>query len=122
MFTVEIKECSKVLTARERIRIKDISNAIKLDEACNDNKLVISPVDYAILSIHNDSSDNPDYTNYVIIDASGDKYVTGSPSFWNAFVEIWEEMSGEAEPYSIECYKLDSKNYKGKKFITCSII
>lgn len=122
MFTVEIKECSKELTARERIRIKDISNAIKLDEACNDDKVVITPVDYAILAIHNDTSDNPDYTNYIIIDANGTKYVTGSPSFWNTFTGIWEEMSGESETYSIECYKLDSKNYKGKKFITCSII
>lgn len=122
MFTVEIKECSKELTARERIRIKDISNAVKLDEACNNDKVVITPVDYAILSIHNDTSDNPDYTNYIIIDANGTKYVTGSPSFWNAFTEIWNEMSGEPEAYSIECYKLDSKNYKGKKFITCSII
>ena len=59
---------------------------------------------------------------YVIIDKNGDKYVTGSLSFWNSFMDIYTEMLGEDEEWSIKAYKLDSKNYKGKKFLTCSII
>lgn len=126
MYKVEILNCSKELTARERIMIKDTTNAIKLDEATKDgNKLVICPSMVAVLKVHNDKSDNEEYEQYVIIDKSGTKYVTGSPSFWSSFEEIAEEMTDEngvAEEYEIECYKLDSKNYKGKQFLTCSII
>ena len=122
-YHVSIKEVSKDCTARERIMLKDTTNAIKLDEAITDETpLVISPAAYAVLAIHNEKSDNPDYENYVIIDRGGTKFVTGSPSFWSSFCEIWEEMKNESEEYSIEVYKRDSKNYKGKQFLTCSII
>lgn len=121
-FKVTIKEVSKELSAKERIAFKDISSATKLDAVTNGESLLITPVAYGILEIHNEKSDNKDYTNYVIVDASGTRYVTGSPSFWNAFKDIYDEMEGEEEQWSIEVYKLDSKNYKGKQFLTCSII
>lgn len=123
-YSVAIKEVSKELTARERIMLKDTSNAVKLDEATSgDSPLVITPAAYAVLSVHNEkSTDNKDYENYVILDKDGTKFVTGSPSFWGSFMEIWEEMEGETEEYSIEVYKKDSKNYKGKQFLTCSIV
>lgn len=120
-FTVQIKESSRELSARERVMVKDTTNATKLDEAAND-RIIITPVDYVILAIHNEKSDNKDYLNYVIIDEQGNKYVTGSNSFWTSFLEIYTEMQGESEPWSIECYKVDSKNYKGKQFLTCSMI
>lgn len=120
-YSVEIKETSRELKPKQRIAIKDTSDAIKLDTAC-DEAIIIEPVDYAILSIHNEKSDNKDYEIYVIIDNNGDKYITGSASFWSSFMDIYNEMQGEDEAWSIKVYKLDSKNYKGKKFITCSII
>lgn len=122
-YSVEIKETSRELTAKQRIAIKDTAGAIKLDTACDEAiSIEIEPVDYAVLAIHNEKSDNVDYENYVIIDKNGDKYVTGSTSFWNSFMDIYNEMQGEEEAWSIKAYKLDSKNYKGKKFLTCSII
>lgn len=121
-YSVEIKETSKQLSAKERIAIKDTSNALKLDIECEENGVVITPAAYAVLSIHNEKSDNKDYENYVITDKDGTKYVTGSESFWNAFISIWDEMQNEEEEWGIKAYKLDSKNYKGKKFLTCSII
>lgn len=121
-YSVEIKETSRQLTAKQRIALKDTSDAIKLDTACEEGAIIIELVDYAILSIHNEKSDNVDYENYVIIDKNGDKYVTGSASFWSSFMNICNEMQGEDEAWSIKAYKLDSKNYKGKKFLTCSII
>ena len=121
-YSVEIKETSKQLSAKERIAIKDTSNALKLDIECEENGVVVTPVAFAILSIHNEKSDNKDYENYVITDKDGTNYVTGSESFWNAFISIWDEMQNEEEEWGIKVYKLDSKNYKGKKFLTCSII
>lgn len=121
-YSVGIKETSKELTAKERIAIKDTSNALKLDVVCEEGGVIITPVAFAILGIHNEKSDNKDYENYVIIDKDGTKYVTGSESFWNTFISIWDEMQEENEVWDIKAYKLDSKNYKGKKFLTCSII
>lgn len=123
-YEVTIKECSRELTARERIMVKDISNAVKLDVAANNPAGIdITVADYAILSIHNDKAvGDKDYENYVLIDKNGTKYVTGSPSFWSAFSQIADEMAGETEEWSINVYKLDSKNYKDKQFLTCSII
>ena len=122
-FSINIKETTAVLDARKRVMLKDTTNAIKLDEvASSENPIVISPADYAILSVHNEKSDNKDYELYLIIDHDGNKYVTGSPSFWNAFKGIFDEMKDETAEWNIEVYKRDSKNYKGKQFLTCSII
>ena len=121
-YSVKIKESSRELTAKYRIALKDTSEAIKLDTACDENAVIIEPADYAVLAIHNEKSDNVDYENYVIIDKTGDRYVTGSASFWSSFMNIYNEMQGENEEWAIKAYKLDSKNYKGKKFLTCSII
>ena len=120
-YKVEIKESSKDLSARERISLKDTTNAIKLDEALAEGDVIITPVDYAILSIHNEKGEDKDYENYIIVDKSGTKYVTGSSSFWSSFIEIYEEMKDEDEEYSILAYRVESKNYKGKYFLTCSI-
>ena len=120
-YKVEIKESSKELSARERISLKDTTNAIKLDEALAEDSVIITPVDYAILGIHNEKSEDKDYENYIIVDKSGTKYVTGSSSFWSSFIQIYEEMKDEDEEYSILAYRVESKNYKGKYFLTCSI-
>lgn len=122
-YEVKIKSTSKELTARERVMLKDTRNAIKLDEAVGETPLVISPNYYAVLGVHNEKSkEDKDFENYVVVDTDGNKYVTGSTSFFEAFTEIVEEMDGTGEEYQIEIYKLDSKNYKGKQFITCSIV
>ena len=120
-YSVEIAETSKELTPKERIRIKDTTDAVKLDEATQNGTIFIMPSMFAVLDIHNEKSDNVDYKNYVIVDVDGTKYVTGSESFWSSFMNIYEEMSGEQEEWGIKVYRAPSKNYKGKDFITCSI-
>ena len=123
MYTVKIAESSKELSAKDRIKMKDTSNAVKLDAVLTgDEPLCITPVAYAILDIHNDKADDKDYQQFLVMDESGAKFVTGSQSFWSAFFEIWSEMEGESEEWMLEIYKKDSKNYSGKKFITCSIV
>lgn len=102
--------------------LKDTTNAISLDEVTRDGKFVLEPDFYAILDVHNERSDDKDYTKYVIVDKAGTKLVTGSNSFITAFISIMDEMTGCDEPFSIEVYRKPSKNYKGKEFITCSVI
>ena len=122
-YKVSIIESSKELSAKERIKFKDTGDATKLDEAIEpDSTLIITPDAYIILGVHNEKSDNKDYKVYLIVDKSGNKYVTGSESFFTSFLDIWSEMAEVDEEYSIECYKLESKNYQGKYFLTCTIV
>lgn len=122
-FSVKIRESSKELSAKEKVMLKDISNATKLDTACESESIVVHPDFHVILDVHNSKSENPDYVNYIIVDKDGHKYVTGSPSFWSAYNDIMSEMyEVDDDDWALEIYKLDSKNYKGKKFLTCSII
>ena len=122
MFNSTVKSCSKELTAKERIAIKDTQSAIKLDEAVNGEGVDISVDYYAVVGIHNDKATPVDYDNYVLVDYDGNKYVTGSQSFWNAFESIANEMAGEEEAWGVHVYKRPSKNYSGKEFLTCHII
>lgn len=122
-YSVKVVECTKDLTAKERVKIKDTTNAIKLDDATQGGAIVIAYDYHAVLAIHNEKLDDPDYRQYVVVDTAGNKYVTGSESFFTAMTEIVDEMSAAGETdYELEVYRIDSKNYKGKQFITCSIV
>ena len=120
-YSVSIKESSRELTAKQRIALKDTTEAVKLDEATQVEPVIINVDMYAILAIHNEKSENPDYDNYIVVDKNGTKYVTGSASFWSSFMDIFTEMEGEDEAWTLKVYRVPSKNYKGKDFITCSI-
>ena len=121
-YSVVVSETSKELTAKERIQIKDTTDAIRLDNATKENAVMIDVDFYAVLNIHNEKSDDKDYVTYVVVDKDGQRYTTGSPSFWSSFMNIYEEMEEETEPWSIKAYRMPSKNRAGKDFITCSLI
>lgn len=124
-YSVKIRETSKELSAKERIAIKDTSNAISIDEVtATEGSIVIQYDFHVILDVHNEKSDNKDYTKIVVMDKGGTKYVTGSESFRTALTDIVEEMvdAGEGDNITIQVYRKDSKNYKGKQFITASIV
>ena len=109
------------LSARERIMLKDTSDCVSLDSATTDGIVTLKPEFYAVLDVHNEyAKGDKDYTQYIVVDADGTKYITGSESFYSSFIDIAEEM--ENEPYEIKVYRKPSKNYSGKDFITCSII
>ena len=119
-----VARASKELSAKEKIMLKDMSDAIKLDDAVKEQALVIKPEFYAIINVHNEKSDTKDYTKIVIVDGdSGIKYTTGSMPFITTFEDIMQEMEDAGETdFSLKVYAKESKNYKGKYFITCSII
>ena len=124
-YTTSITESSKDLSVREKIKLKDLTSAIAIDKVVEPEKpLVIAPDFYAYLSIHNEKlpENEQDYQTMVIVDKSGTKYYTGSDSAISSFVDIFDEMIDTAEPFEIEFYKKESKNYSGKHFITCSLV
>ena len=121
-YFAEVLESSIELTNRERIKMKDTSDCVALDKATQEGEVIISPDYWAIISIHNEKSDDKDYVNYIVVDRDGTKYKTGSQSFWSAFQNIDAELKDETEPYDIKVYRLPSKNRSGKDFITCSLV
>lgn len=127
-YSVKIENASKELTKKERVMLKDTGDALKLDELIQGEPIIVNPDYWVMLMVHNEKSDNVDYPVYLIVDKNGTKYMTGSESFWTTFSDIWDEMTdemtgdGNDEEWQLKCYKLDSKNYKGKQFLTCSVI
>lgn len=124
-YSVEIKSASKELSTKERIMYKDTSECIKLDDVLGeDNFILIKPVDYVVLQVHNEKSSNKDYTTIVLITETGERYITGSESFIESFENVWDDITdlqADGEDYQLKLYKKESKNYKGKFFITCSV-
>ena len=121
-YTATIREASFELSARDRLRFKDMSNSASLDELTNEAEFIIhNPKGYVVVDIHNDAADTPDYTKFIVIDDNGASFSTGSDSFIRSFVDIFNEMQGEGE-YDIVVSKHESKNYKGKGFIKASIL
>ena len=114
----------KDISAKDKIRLKDTNNAISLDAATTEGPLMIEPDFYAVVDVHNEKSEDKDYKKYVVVDKAGNKYVTGSESFISAFREIADDMAKEApdEDYTIEVFRKESANYKGKTFITCALM
>lgn len=124
-YEVSIKEASKELSVKEKIKLKDLSNSHNLDALTQAEDNVVIDVDYyVILQIHNVKSvERPDYENIVVVDKDGNKYNTGSQSFIRSLLDIMEELADAGETdCQIEVYRKESNNYKGKEFITCSII
>lgn len=122
-YSIKIDYTSKELTPKQRVAVKDFSNAISLDEITQAEGKVIINIDYLVTClVHNESAEDKDYPKYVIVDKSGNKYVTGSEAFITSLNDILDEMDGSDEDYGIEVYRKESKNYKGKHFLTCSIV
>lgn len=122
-YEVKVANCTKTLNGKERVAIKDISNAVKLDSVVTpDNKFEIIPDYTAILNVHNENAENKDYNIFVIVAKDGTKYITSSNSFISSFNGIAEEMADEDEEWGILVHKIESKNFKGRYFLTCSII
>ena len=127
-YSAEIVEASREFSARERVMFKDTQNAISMNDFAEQAKsegakaIIENVKDFVHIMIHNEKSEDKDYDNYIIVDGEGDKYVTGSQAFWNSFMNIYNEMKDETEPWGIQLNLIPSKNYKGKNVLTCSLI
>lgn len=122
-YKATVKEASWEMSAREKLRYTDFTDVVQLDSATQAGDIIIDVDKWAVVLVHNEKSDTVDYAKYVIIDKEDQVYVTGSESFWRSFTAIYEAMSEEQETaYSIKVYRRESKNYKGKDFLTCRII
>ena len=126
-YSATITEASRELTNKERVMFKDLANAQNLntfakEAIVNGQKAIITVKDYAVISVHNEASEDVDYFNYLLIDNEGNKYYTGSVSFWYKFMDIYSEMKDATEDWAIELSLVPSKKYAGKEALTCSLV
>lgn len=124
-YSVKIINTSKELSAKEKIRIKDFTAASQLDDIIQPGEHFMLDYDFhAVMEVHNEKTNNAnkDYKKVVIVDKAGNAFVTGSESFLTAMEDIISEMADSGEEFQLDCYKVDSKNFQGKQFITCTVI
>lgn len=124
-YSVKIVYTSINLSAKEKVRIKDFSNAAQLDDVIQgDAHFMLDYAYHADMEVHNERSKNEkkDYMKRVIVDKAGNQFITGSEAFMSAMDEVLEEMNESGEDFQLECYKVPSKNFAGKSFITCTVI
>lgn len=95
-YKAKVIESSRELSVHEKIQFKDFTGAFKITnliDSMDSGKYVLEGLDsYVVISVHNESSKNPDYHVYLFISQSGDKYMTSSESAWRSFKEIEEEL------------------------------
>lgn len=123
-YKAKVVKSTKEISVREKIRLKNFSDFIQLDEATELEPVLID-IDYvATVHVENDKSDNPEYDKQVYIDKNGQCYVSGSETLFRQFEDIYDEMSEEGleDEITIKVYKSPSKNYKGKSFLTCNLV
>ncbi len=123
MFNMIISKSLFALNKKDVLQLKDLSDAIKLDQATQENgSVVISNVRNLVsLALVSDDPQNPqEYSKTVVVDADGNRYVTGSDSFARRAWEIAEEM--EDDEFGLKVYRRPSKNYAGREFLSCSVI
>lgn len=115
-FKVEVIKSSRELTAREKIQLKDTSACISLDRFSQENQDAVIGVEaYVVLAIHNErAKDDTDYEQLVILSDTGDKYITGSNAFRSSFLDIYEEMQSDPDPWGIKVIRKKSKNFAGE--------
>lgn len=122
-FTSKVTYVSRDIDTKTRIKLKDTTNALKLDELTNEGAFRITVDYYAVISIHNEKGEHKDYDQLLIVDKDGQKYVTGSPTFKRALSDIVDDLADAGiTDYELDCYKRPSKNYSGKYYLTCSLV
>lgn len=123
-YEVKIESCTKELTHKERVAIKNFADCLQLDELTQEKSDgVVIDIDFMVqFSVHNEKSDNKDYTKLVIVAKDGKKYITGSDTLQREVESMIEEMDGCNEEWGIKVIRKPSKNFKGGEFLTCVIV
>lgn len=117
------------LNGKEKLKYMNFTNMVQLDDVVPETGeyYPISVIGFVTIEVHNEKSDNKDYTKMVLVADDGTLYVTGSDSFMREFVNIVDVLkddfadTGTLPLYEIDVYKRPSKNYNGKKFLTCGV-
>lgn len=123
-YKAQVIDATKELTGKERVALKNFADMVQLDEATKQEgaEVIINAAWTAVVEVHNEKADNPDYIKYVYVDKDGTMYISGSEPLYRQFCDIAEDMEDETEEWGIKVIRKESSNYKGKDFLTCVIV
>ena len=124
-FEVKITGSMIELSPRERVSFKSLDVAEPLDSLTENGQTVrVNIGNIVTMSVHNEKAkENKDYNVFILVDKeTGKRYRSGSVSLYNSISDIMEEMQGIDEDVIVEIYKRESKNYKGKGFLTFYLV
>lgn len=109
------------LSAREKIKMKDISDSRPISELQTGDIITVDV--WALVQIHNENLEEPDYQNLIIKTPQGEKYHTSSNSFFLSLDNIQSELdnAGDIGAFDIRIIKKQSKNNSGQ-FLTCALV
>lgn len=124
-YSTQVKESSE-LTKREVIKLSTIKDTVGLDDVTKDGAFDLQYKGYVLFAVHNAAAEQTDYEKLLILDEGGTVYSTSSSSFIAAFSDLMNMVAelkadGDTEPVVIHCTRHESKNYKGKQFLSCSL-
>ena len=124
-YSVDILSSQHDLSKLQKVAIVT-NSAKKLDDmvpAPGDGDILLEGItNFAKVHIHNDrASENKDYDRLIIFTDDGAAFYTGSPTFYDRFMQIMELMDGETG-WALSCEKGASNRYKGKNFLTCKVV
>lgn len=123
MFNVVIDRALKEVTKKEMLQLKDLTDAVRLDQATQEHGsvMIYNIQNMVKLFLVSDDPKNPqEYGKLVITDNEGNRFVTGSESFARRAWEIADDMAGDE--FGLKVYRRPSKNYPGREFLSCSVI
>lgn len=123
-YKVEIVASTKELTNRQKVALKNFADMKQLDEEVSSEAGLIIDLDYVVTAqVHNEKAkENPDYLKYIYVDRDGTCYISGSEPLHNQYLDIYEDMEDETEPWGIKVIKKPSANYNGRDFLTCVLV
>ena len=113
----ELKELSPL----EKVKIKHLQGAIKIDEALKEGNLMIDVDNVVAIEVFNEMSESKQYIKYVYIDKDGEMYTSGSKSLFSEIISLCEDLKGISDFCKVMVITQPSKNYSGS-FYTAVLV
>lgn len=103
------------LPVKDEIRVKDFTSFSQVEELVKSGA-EFKPEWLAVLSVHNEKSENTDYSVFVFRTDEGETFYTSSESLLESLMDIIElkdRLNGSGESWAVVINEFKSKNNTG---------
>ena len=123
-YVVTVTETSRDIKPVDKVRLKDLQGARMVKDIIPKvgDAVAFTPEAYIVVHVTNEYSRNDkEYDQLVILTTEGDRILTGSPSFMDAFKSLWAELEDaifEGERFEFVMKRGESKG-NDSGYLTC---